>query len=55
MTIATEAVRLVAGGDGGELGDFEQRLGLAAIHRAQAGLLSDMQSVSEALYARKRP
>src|SRR4051794_19446994 len=42
LTIATEAVRLVAGADGGELGDFDQRLGLSAIHRAQGGLLADM-------------
>ena len=55
LTIATEAVRWVAGADGGELGDLEQRLGLAAIHRAQAGLLADIQAVADALYARKRP
>ena len=55
LTVATEAIRLVAGADGGELGDLEQRLGLTAIHRAQAGLLADMQTVADALYARKRP
>jgi alkylation response protein AidB-like acyl-CoA dehydrogenase len=54
LTIATEGVRLVAGADGGELGDFEQRLGLGAITRAQAGLLDDMQAVCDALYARRR-
>lgn len=54
LTIATEAVRWVAGADGGELGDFEQRLGLASIHRAQGGLLADLQAVAEAVYARKR-
>ena len=54
LTIATEAVRLVVGADGGELGDLEQRLGIAAIHRAQGGLLADMQAVADALYARKR-
>jgi alkylation response protein AidB-like acyl-CoA dehydrogenase len=54
MTVATEAVRLVAGADGGELGDLEQRLDLPAIYRAQAGLLADLQTVSDALYARKR-
>lgn len=55
LTIGTEAVRWVAGSDGGELGDFEQRLGLASIHRAQGGLLADLQVVAEAIYARKRP
>ena len=54
MTIATEAIRWVASADGGELDGFEQRLNLASIHRAQGGLLADMQIVSEALYARRR-
>ena len=54
LTVGTEAVRWVAGADGGELGDLEQRLDLAAINRSQAGLLADLQAVSEALYARKR-
>ena len=55
LAIATEAVRLVAGADGGELDGLEQGLGLAAIHRAQGGLLADLQSVTDAIYARKRP
>ena len=55
LTVATEAIRWVAGADGGELGDLEQRLGLAAIHRAQGGLLADLQAVTDAIYARKRP
>src|SRR4051794_33592190 len=45
LTIATEGVRLT----GGEL-----ELDFPAIHRAQGGLLADMQTVAEALYARKR-
>jgi alkylation response protein AidB-like acyl-CoA dehydrogenase len=53
MNIGTEAVRWVAGADGGELGDFEQRLDLASIHRSQAGLLADLQTVAEAIYKRK--
>ncbi len=53
MTIATEAVRLVAGSDGGGMGGLE--LDFAAIHGAQGGLLADMQTVADALYARKRP
>ena len=55
LTIATDAVRLVAGADDGELGDLEQRLDLPAIYRSQRGLLADMQAVADALYARKRP
>ena len=55
LTIATDAVRWVAGSDGGELDDFEQRLGLAEIHRAQRGLLTDLQTLTDAIYARKRP
>jgi len=54
LTVATEAVRWVAGADGGDLGDLEQKLRIAEIHRAQAGLLADLQTVSEALYARRR-
>ena len=54
LTIATEAVRWVAGADGGELGDLEQRLDLASIHRSQGGLLADLQTVADAIYARKR-
>ncbi len=54
LTIATDAVRLVAGADEGALGDLEQRLDLAAIYRSQQGRLADMQAVADALYARKR-
>ena len=54
LTIATDAVRLVAGADEGALGDLEQRLDLAAIYRSQRGRLADMQAVADALYARKR-
>src|ERR1035437_4390457 len=43
LTIATEAVRWVAGADGGDLGGFEQRLALSSIHRAQGGVLADLQ------------
>jgi alkylation response protein AidB-like acyl-CoA dehydrogenase len=50
---AGEGIRLVAGADC-ELGDLEQRLGLASIHRAQAGLLADMAEVTEAVYGRMR-
>ncbi len=53
LIVATEAVRWVAGADGAGLGDFEERLGLASIHRAQSGLLADLQTIAEAIYKRK--
>ena len=55
LAVATEGVQLVAGANGGDLGDLEQRLGLATIHRAQAGLLADLEAVREAVYGRMRP
>ncbi len=55
LTLATEAIRLVAGSDGGELGGLEEKLGVAAIYRAQGGLLADMGAVTEAVYGRMRP
>jgi hypothetical protein len=33
---------------------FEAALGLSAIHRAQAGLISDMDYVADVLYGRAR-
>jgi acyl-CoA dehydrogenase len=55
LMVATEGVRWVASANGGELGDLEQRLGVATIHRAQAGTLADLQQVGDAVYsARKR-
>ena len=55
LAVATEGVQLVAGANGGDLGDLEQRIGLATIHRAQAGLLADLEAVREAVYGRMRP
>ena len=54
LAIATEAVRWVAGADA-ELGELEQELDLASIHRAQRGLLADLGEVTEAVYRRMRP
>jgi alkylation response protein AidB-like acyl-CoA dehydrogenase len=54
LAIATEAVQLVAGADGG-LGELGQRLDLASIQRAQGGLLADLGEVKEAVYGRMRP
>jgi alkylation response protein AidB-like acyl-CoA dehydrogenase len=53
--VAAEGVRWTVGGDGvdaSEQGAFEAGLGLAAIHRAQAGLLADMDRVARGLYER---
>ena len=55
LTVAEEAIRLVAGADGGELGELEQRLDLGSIYRAQAGLMADLQEVTTAVYGRMRP
>jgi alkylation response protein AidB-like acyl-CoA dehydrogenase len=54
LTVATEAVRWVAGADGGDLSGLEQSLDLTAVHRSQGGLLADLQTVTDAIYARKR-
>ena len=55
MAIATDGTRWVAAADCGDLPAFEERLDVAAIHGAQAGMLADMQTVADALYARTRP
>jgi alkylation response protein AidB-like acyl-CoA dehydrogenase len=53
LDIATEAVRWVAGADG-NISELEHRLELASIHRAQAGLVADLDAVTEAVYGRMR-
>jgi alkylation response protein AidB-like acyl-CoA dehydrogenase len=55
LAVATEAVQLVAGAGGGDLEDLGQRLRLALIHRAQGGLMADLQAVTTAVYGRMRP
>jgi alkylation response protein AidB-like acyl-CoA dehydrogenase len=55
LTVGEEGLRWVCGAGGvadAELPAFEQALGLPAIHRAQAGLLADMDSIADALYGR---
>ncbi len=52
---ASEGLRWVCGAggvDASELGAFEQRLGLSAIHLAQAGLIDDMNLAADAIYGR---
>ena len=53
--VAEEGLRWVIGTGGvheGEIAAFEASLGLPAIHRAQAGLISDMDYVADVLYNR---
>ena len=55
LKVAEDGVRWVAGAGGvnnGDLADFEFRLGVPAIHRAQAGLIADMDFVADVLYSR---
>ncbi len=55
LKIAEEALRLIAGAGGisdAELPAFETALGIPAIHRAQAGLISDMDRIGDAVYNR---
>ena len=56
LKVAEEGLRIVVGasaGIDGELAGFETALGLTAIHRAQAGLIADMDEIADAIYNRK--
>jgi hypothetical protein len=53
--VASEGLRWVVGADGvpaAELAAFEASLGSAAIHASQAGLVDDMDRLSQRLYQR---
>jgi len=55
LKVAQEGLRWIAGAIGlsdSEMNAFETNLGLPAIHRAQAGLMSDMDYVADVLYNR---
>jgi alkylation response protein AidB-like acyl-CoA dehydrogenase len=55
LKVAAEGLRWVIGAGGasdGEIPAFEANLGLPAIHRAQAGLISDMDYIADVLYDR---
>jgi alkylation response protein AidB-like acyl-CoA dehydrogenase len=55
LKLAEEGLRWVIGAGGvseAELPGFETSLGLPAIHRAQSGLISDMDYVADVLYGR---
>ena len=55
LKVAEDGLRWVAGAGGvseAEIAAFEVSLGMPAIHRAQTGLLSDMDFVADVLYGR---
>jgi alkylation response protein AidB-like acyl-CoA dehydrogenase len=55
LKVAEEGLRLVTGAGGvaeADVAGFETALGLPAIHRAQAGLISDMDAIADAVYNR---
>ena len=55
LKVAEDGLRWVIGAGGvseAELAAFETTLGMPAIHRAQAGLISDMDYVADVLYSR---
>jgi alkylation response protein AidB-like acyl-CoA dehydrogenase len=55
MKVAQEGLRWCAGADGigdAEMAAFEAAIALPAVHRAQAGLLSDMDYLADVLYNR---
>jgi alkylation response protein AidB-like acyl-CoA dehydrogenase len=53
LAIGSDAVRCVVGaGDGIDVDSFAVRLGLPAIHAAQAGLITDLDAVADVLYGR---
>src|ERR1700758_3384844 len=55
LKVAEEGLRWVMGAGGvsdGELATLETSLGMPAIHRAQAGLISDLDYIADVLYGR---
>jgi alkylation response protein AidB-like acyl-CoA dehydrogenase len=55
IKVGEEGMRWLCGSAGvtdAEVGEFEQKMRLSEIHRAQAGLIVDMDHVADALYAR---
>ena len=57
LKVAEEGLRWIAGVE--EIGDaemaaFEQSLNLSAIHKAQSGLITDMDYIADVIYERKQ-
>jgi alkylation response protein AidB-like acyl-CoA dehydrogenase len=56
LKVAEEGLRFITGAGGvvdAEMPSLEAALRLSEIHRAQAGLISDMDDIADALYNRK--
>ncbi|MFQ5511956.1 MAG: acyl-CoA dehydrogenase family protein [Candidatus Krumholzibacteriia bacterium] len=53
LKVGEEGLRWVCGVEGAkDVGAFEEKLGLSAVHRAQAGIIADMDYVADVLYDR---
>ena len=55
MKVAVDGLRWICGAGGvtdADVPAFESNLGLPAIHRAQTGLVTDMDAVADVLYGR---
>jgi hypothetical protein len=55
LKVGEEGLRWIVGAGGisdAEIAGFETSLGLPAIHRAQSGLISDLDYVADVLYGR---
>jgi alkylation response protein AidB-like acyl-CoA dehydrogenase len=55
LKVAEDGLRWVVGAGGvsdSEIAEFETSLGLSAIHQAQSGLISDLDSIADVLYGR---
>ncbi len=52
LAVATEGIRWIAGAEGGDLGALEESLALAAIRRAQMGLVADLDELADRIYGR---
>ena len=55
LKVAEDGLRWVVGAEGvsgSEIAAFETSLGLSAIHQAQSGLISDLDSIADVLYGR---
>jgi alkylation response protein AidB-like acyl-CoA dehydrogenase len=55
LKVANDGLRWVIGADGvneADIAAFEAKAGLPAIHRAQAGLISDMDYIADVVYSR---
>ena len=58
LEVATEGLRWLVGADGlaeHDIAAFESAAGIAAIHRAQLGMVADMDRVADAVYGRAVP